>query len=284
MHHPKLLTLACALAFALSGCNQPQNVKAPAKSSASQPAVTTLTGPIDAGKALAFLYGNYDAKANAARVDGDRIVPILAEAAKESEVERFFLVTSSTPNSPDEASECEWCIHSIDMAVFVRNGAHWALEGHTPALLETAPNGDSPGAKLIATGPQHHDVRIDSSTFNRGTTERSTSFVGLVTGKPTQLFRITTSFDDRETNCWVNKSEEKNGMLDHPCSVYEIDLAWRPGPRPDRYDIHATASGSSFEPGAEDNKAFKLDGTAIFRFDGKTYSAISKPSHWPIFD
>jgi hypothetical protein len=254
MRFLKLLTLACMVSLVLPGCKQPPNISmnTQGKSSETKSAALSLADPIDAGKALALLYGNYDAKTKAAHADGERIATILAEAAKEGKEQRYFLVTATTPDTPEEAFDCEGCAPSISMAVFVRDQTRWVLEGHAPDILKTGMNGNSPGARLIATGPSRHDVLLESVFGNRGTMESYATVIGLVAGKPLELFNITTSSNDSSSGCWNDKTEKKESMFDRPCSSHEIELAWLPGPQPDRYDIHATVNGTEIDPESED--------------------------------
>jgi hypothetical protein len=280
---------AATLAFAAASCGE-SAPRAPLAPPAEAPSgAPSLEGAIDAKKALALLYGPYDerlqaahwsqaakgkGKPQAAGANAMLVKALLAQEEKDGDLEHFYLATAVFPESPDEPFDCEACAPSIGFSIFTHRGDRWALEAHAPEIFEAGMNGNAPGAKLVTTGPARHDLLIEWSFGNRGVMESYAVLVGAASKAPAQLFALTTA-SENSGDCGADTS------MAAPCYGYEIKLDFRPNGQNTRYEIHASGKGSTVDYSEEERKANAFSGTAVYRFEGDKYVAVSKPKHWP---
>lgn len=279
--------IACALlALALlgaGGCGRAPEEK-PAAGAPAANLPPSLDGAIDAEKALALLYGPYDAKLKAAHwrspgpdgkdADAMQVSPLLAQTVREGESERFYLATAVVPENPEEPFDCEGCAPSVGLSVFLRTGERWVLESHAPELFDAGMNGHPPSARLVATGAARYDVLFEWSFGNRGVTENFAQLAGRGERGPAKLFSLRTA-SENGGDCGADTS------FGAPCYAYEIELAFSPVPQAQRHEIRATAKGSFVDYTDEKKQARKLDGTAVYRFNGTKYALVSRPRDWP---
>jgi len=286
-HSTRGTIAAIILTAMMAGCGDaPPATQAVAGTAKAGPSVP---GDIDAAKALALLFGPYDAKANAARWErrashqgkaGDSpaeamlVTTLLAERVREGDTERFYLASAAIPDHSEEPFDCEGCAPSVGLSVFVRRGAQWVLETHAPEVFDAGMNGRAPGARLVETGAARHDVLFEWEFGNRGVAESYAVLVGAAATGVRELLRLRTA-SENSGDCGEGTAMEA------PCYGWEMKLDFVPGNPGEPYEVRAQGKGSSVDFAAEERKARPFSGTAVYRFKGERYVLTSSPENWP---
>ena len=254
-----------------------------------------IEGSIDGPRALALMYAPLDAKldaavwkvtglaghadaANVLEEGGEALVSIaLAQRATEGDQERFYLgvVMRPKPAANGEAWDCETCAPVIGITVFVRHDSRWALESHQPFVGTRGWHGGGPAMSLAVIGPGRHGVVTQTDWFHQG---RAGTHYGLWTreeGNFAERFSVQTK-ESNEGNC----SDHTDDGLE-PCQTDTLEIAYQPGPLPDRYDIQVRTGSPDW---AYDEAGHT--GPRLFRLAGNRYVVVADAAEaerqpWP---
>jgi serine/threonine protein kinase len=228
-----------------------------------------FSGDFDTGKALALVYGSYDApkkyvKWKITKEDLNRLSPEdrstaidagmtvytaanLVAPFTEAGVQKRFLITETVPAHYD----CHACAPLIGGAVFSQQGNDWQLDAENRFVTVMGGWGTAPKGKLAKIGPERYAIVFHPGGTGQGITEEAVSIMGEVQDTVKELLTILEYAGDNAGACGEGGGEE--GMS--PCWKFSSKMDFEPGAKPDYFDIKVTTTGTKEDDNGKIRKA-----------------------------
>lgn len=248
-----------------------------------RPPVRGLTGQIDAGKAMHFLFGNFDAARQTSRwekialpkelADNDYFRPgvaglarpLLAQLYEEDKQIKFMLLTQTRPAG--ERFDCHACAPLLSGFVFVHQEETWVLETEDRYITFAGKYGEGPEAKLAQIGPTHFGVICRGSDVNQGYSSAYAFVLAPRGGKFRELINLDLGGD--------NEGAVVAGKKDKDYWAYRAEYEFVPGSEAAFYDLKVITRGTRQGP---KGKKLMADRTDYYVFQGDGYMLRPGPA------
>lgn len=211
----------------------------------------TFSGAFDDGKAMAVIFGNYDAEKKQSKLhlsgnevkesnlnveEGTRELDVFAEAFfskdfLQSGNDRRFLLMSIVP--PDY--ECHVCSPAIAGATFTKTGTGWRLDAFTKFIVTAGGYGAPPEGELAKIGPDRTGVLMTSTYEGQGISEGGFLLIAEHAGKLSMALAVPGAFGDNSGDCGKDLG---------PCYEFKSSTEFVPGTNPDWFDFLVTTTGT----------------------------------------
>ena len=270
-----LLLVTTASALLLDSCR--------GKESAPAPTAADVTGDLDEGAVMTFLFGNYDPAKRRSVVGGERPAAgptqpaSAATKAEEEEPENVASLIGLFPfpeGSPERvialagASPEGYDAHGqqadVSGALFEKATAGWRAVARTDAITELGSYGRAPVGKLVKLGPGRFGVEFRPGFSNSGVTSGGYSLITEVDGALIEVLSLSGLDEENAGSC---DEEEKD------CYAWSSAVSYEPGSNPAWLEVVVRTKGTTPGDGGE-RKVEPLSEESRWSFSDGKYRAV----------
>ena len=232
-----------AVALAICGCRELPGQKH------STPGIA---GDIDEGKALNWLYGNYNPETKTSADDSDDMNRWVQSYAQQEVLidgkRQWFLYTISNV----ENNTCHGCSVMLGAAMFEKQGEWWIEKASTRKLGGIGSNGEPPPYRLVRWGARNYGLVAEDSWSDHGRITSYDLLFGYWNGQFKSVFGLNKSFD--------------NYLMAEPDPEATWAIEWhfsKPGPS-GAFDIVVSVK-------VKGKRAKDVPAPGVYRYDGERY-------------
>ena len=236
-----------------------------------QQVAADLPEAVDEPTVLRFLYGNYDARRQAAiaeagepslpgRSAAEGVAPVLATVEglyryPPAAPDHLLVVVAENPEGADSHGQAP----ALGAALFEKVSVGWALRVRKDDITEMGSYGRAPEGELVQLGPARWGVRYTPGFTNMGESVVGLSLLAPVGGSIVELLSLGELEGDNSGGC---DEAEKN------CYDYKSQVRFEPRRDAEWFDVVVTTAGSRL---SDEMTSEKFRETHRYRFTGSVY-------------